>query len=75
VTLTSSEAAEALKVEVCTLRQWIRRGKLHPVPGSRPHEFSAAEVYDLQVARRTPDDIAWHDALWAEYDRVLADQH
>jgi hypothetical protein len=75
VILTSAETAEVLKVEVCTLRQWIRRRKLTPVPGTRPHEFWAKDVYDLQVARRTPVQIAWHDALWAEYDRILADQH
>jgi excisionase family DNA binding protein len=73
VTLTSSEAAEVLGVTVLTLRQWVHRGKLTPItPGARPLEFWAADIYDLQVAQRTPADIAWQDALWAAVDRVVA---
>lgn len=71
--LTSTEAAEALGITTSGLRTLVERGHLAPIaPGARPLEFHATDVYDLQVKRRTKADIAWHEALWAEVDRVVA---
>lgn len=62
-----------LDVTTTTLRQLVHRGKLAPItPGARPLEFEAAAVYDLQVARRTPAQVAWQEALWATVDQVVA---
>lgn len=71
--LTSSEAAEALGITTSGLRTLVSRGRLAPIEaGARPLEFHASDVYDLQVQRRTPGEIAWQDALWAAVDRVVA---
>lgn len=76
VTLTSAEAAEALGITTTLLRKLVERGRITPIrPGARPLKFHVADVYDLQIARRTAAERAWHNALWAEIDRVLADQH
>ena len=79
--LTSSEAAEALGITTSGLRTLVSRGRLSPIdpgahlgPGRPQLEFSAREVYDLQVARRTASEIAWHEALWAEIDQAVAGQ-
>lgn len=74
MTLTSSEAAAYLSVTTSGLRDLVHKGRLKPIPGSRPHKFYAIDVFDLQVARRTAAQRAQHDALWADYDRVLAGQ-
>jgi len=73
VTLTSAEAAEALDIEATGLRGLVHRGRLAPIrSGAKPLTFWAKDVYDLQVERRTKAEVAWQEALWAEYDRVLA---
>jgi hypothetical protein len=73
VKLTSAEAAEVLGIGTSGLRDLVHRGRLKPITrGARPLTFHAVDVYDLQVARRSPAERAWHDALWAEIDRVVA---
>lgn len=79
--LTSVEAAEALGITTSGLRSLVGRGRLAPIeadahlgPGRSQLEFWATDVFDLQVARRSRSDIAWHDALWAAVDQVLAGQ-
>ena len=73
--LTSGEAAAVLGIRGDHLRKLVQRGRITPVqPGARPLEFWAKDVYDLQVLMRTPSQVAEHDALWAEFDRVLAGQ-
>ena len=76
--LTSTEAAEVLGITTSGLRTLVQRGRIAPIapdahlwPGRAEQEFWAKDVYDLQVARRTKADIAWHAALWAEVDRLI----
>ncbi len=72
MTLTSAEAAEVLGVNAPALWKLVERGRLTPIrPGAKPLTFWAADVYELQVQRRTKAEIAEHDALWAEVDRLL----
>lgn len=76
MTLTSVEAAEVLGVTTAGLRKLVERGRITAIrPGAHPLTFHAADVFDLQVQRRTPAERVWHDALWARVDRVLADGH
>jgi hypothetical protein len=75
VILTSAEAAEVLGVTTSGLRTLVQRRRLRPInPGARPLEFHATDVFDLQVQRRTKADVAWHAALWAAVDQVVAGQ-
>lgn len=68
--LTSAEAAAELGVNAPAFRKLVQRGRLTPImPGASPLTFHAKAVYDLQVERRTAADRAWHEALWAEFDR------
>lgn len=76
MTLTSTEAAEALGIKAPALWKLVERGRLVPIrPGAKPLTFWAKDVYDLQVERRTLAEIAEHDALWAEVDRLLLVTH
>lgn len=79
MTLTSSEAAEALGITTSGLRTLVQKERLKPVnPGAhlktgRPEQtFHAKDVYDLQVQRRTKAEVAWQEAMWAEVDRLMA---
>jgi hypothetical protein len=73
VTLTSAEAAAVLGIGTTGLRDLVHRGRLAPItPGARPLTFHAADVYDLQVARRSAAERAWQEALWTEVDLVVA---
>jgi excisionase family DNA binding protein len=75
VTLTSAEAAEVLGVSTSGLRTLVERGRITPLAaGARPLTFHATDVFDLQVQRRTKADVAWHEALWAAVDQVVAGQ-
>lgn len=73
MTLTSSEAAAALGISAPALWKLVQRDRLKPIrAGAKPLIFWAKDVYDLQVERRTAAQVAQHEALWAEYDLVVA---
>jgi hypothetical protein len=70
VILTSAEAAAVLGVNGPAFRKLVHRGLLTPIMlGTSPLTFHAKPVYDLQVQRRTKAQVAWHEDLWAEFDR------
>ena len=82
MTLTSTEAAEALGITTSGLRTLVQKGRITPIrPGAhlglgRPElTFHAKDVYDLQVQRRTKAEVAWQEALWAAVDQVVVAGH
>jgi hypothetical protein len=73
--LTSGEAAAVLDIGLSGLRMLVKRGKLTPIKaGAHPLEFHAVDVFDLQVARRTPREQAEINSVWSEVDATLAPQ-
>ena len=75
-TLDIDDAATALDISTTHLRKLVQRGIITPIrAGARPLRFHTGDVYRLQVARRTPEQVRWHDTLWAQVDSLLADQH
>lgn len=47
-----NEAAATIHVSPWTIRQWVNRGHLHPIPGIRPLTFFETDVYACQTLRR-----------------------
>lgn len=75
MTLTITEAAAELGISPAGVRKLVQRGRITPIePGAHPLRFHAIAVFDLQVQRRTPQERAQHDAIYAEVDAVLAGQ-
>jgi|DEB19_MinimDraft_2_1074335.scaffolds.fasta_scaffold30356_2 excisionase family DNA binding protein len=69
--LTTSEAAEELRVTPFAVRKMVERGELVPVlTGSSPLRFHLLDVMDAQERRLTEGERATLDVLAA---RLLAD--
>ena len=69
--LTTSEAAEELRVTPFAVRKMVERGELVPVlTGSSPLRFHLLDVMDAQERRLSEDERATLDTLAA---RLLAD--
>jgi len=69
--LTTSEAAEELRVTPFAVRKMVERGELVPVlTGSSPLRFHLLDVMDAQERRLTEGERATLDTLAA---RLLAD--
>ena len=51
---TVNEAAMAIRVSPWTIRQWVNRGHLQPVPGFGKIVFFETDVYACQTSRRSP---------------------
>ena len=69
--LTTSEAAEELRVTPVAVRKMVERGELVPVlTGSSPLRFHLLDVMDAQERRLTECERATLDTLAA---RLLAD--
>jgi hypothetical protein len=50
---TVHEAAAAIHVSPWTIRQWVTRGHLEPVPGFQLQTFFETDVYACQTQRRS----------------------
>lgn len=69
--LTTSEAAEELRVTPFAVRKMVERGELVPVlVGSSPLRFHLLDVMDAQERRLSEDERAMLDTL---AERLLAD--
>ena len=69
--LTTSEAAEELRVTPFAVRKMVERGELVPVlTGSSPLRFHLLDVMDAQERRLSEDERATLDTLAA---RLFAD--
>jgi hypothetical protein len=55
--VTDVEAAELVRVQPITIRQWVLRGYLHPIPGTWPRLFLAADVYDCHHDRKRESEL------------------
>jgi hypothetical protein len=56
--LTVDQAAHAVGVSPWTIRQWMNRGHLQPVPGIQPFTFFETDIYQCRTARRGPSRAA-----------------
>jgi hypothetical protein len=57
-TFTVLAAAAAIHVSPWTIRQWVNRGHLQPVPGFAPMVFFETDIYACQTQRRGPQQAA-----------------
>ena len=56
--LDVAQAAEEAGVSPWTIRQWVNRGHLEPVPGVKPLTFFASDVLHCRTARTPSRDKA-----------------
>lgn len=70
MSITTTEAADMLRVSTTRVRRMVMEGKLHPlVPGARPLAFREADVVEYELAHRKNRD---HISRLAEQWRALA---
>lgn len=66
--LTTSEAAEELRVTPFAVRKMVERGELRPaVPGARPLRFHLLDVAEAQARRVSAAEAERLDALADEW--------
>ena len=65
--LTVTESAEAVGASPWTIRQWVNRGHLEPVPGIQPMTFFESDVLDCQTRRRGPEKAERVSSLSARF--------
>lgn len=68
--LDVAQAAESVGVSPWTIRQWVNRGHLEPVPGIAPMVFFESDVTWCRTSRRTAADAARVSSLSAAWRGV-----